>query len=112
MPSNTTVNRVLLLGNIIDEPVLVQKNNKQTLCFTLTTSEEIRKGETLLEHVEKHHIVAPGGMPENISVQKGAWVYIQGKIRTRVVFEDGVKLYKTEILATTIEVVKAVQLQL
>lgn len=106
MPSNSTVNRVFLLGGIIDEPIWEQKGNRRILGFTLATTEEIRKGEALLEHIEKHHVVIPSEIAENIIPKKGDWVYIQGKIRTRIVFEDNVKLYRTEIWATNMELLK------
>ena len=106
MPFNATVNRVFLLGKIIDEPVWTQKGNRRVLCFTLATTEEIRKGEILLEHIEMHHLVIPVEIAGDTLVQKGEWVYIQGKIQTRPVFEDGVKLYRTEIWSTNIELLK------
>lgn len=106
MPSNSTINRVFLMGNIIDEPVWVQKGNKRVLNFTLATTEEIRKGETLLEHIEKHNLAVPSEITGDIPVKKGEWVYIQGKIQTRVVFEDNIKLYRTEIWATNMEFLK------
>ncbi|HEY9003987.1 MAG TPA: single-stranded DNA-binding protein [Mucilaginibacter sp.] len=106
MPFNATVNRVFLLGKIADDPVWTQKGNKRLLCFTLSTTEEIRKGDTLLEHVENHRLIIPSDIVGDILVQKGKWAYIQGKIQTRVVFEDGVKLYRTEIWATNIELIK------
>lgn len=106
MPFNATVNRVFLMGKIIDEPLWAQKGNKRLLCFTLSTTEEIRKGETVLEHVEMHHIIIPAEVAGDIPFQKGKQVYIQGKIQTRPVFEDGVKLYRTEIWSTNIELLK------
>jgi single stranded DNA-binding protein len=106
MPFNATVNRVFLLGKITDDPVWAQKGNKRVLYFTLATTEEIRKGETLLKHVELHHLIIPSEIAGDVSIQKGKWVYIQGKIQTRPVFEDGIKLYRTEIWSSNIELLK------
>lgn len=106
MPFNATVNRVFLIGKIIDQPLWAQKGNKRLLCFTLSTTEEIRKGEVLLEHVERHRIVIPSEIAGEALVQPGKWIYIQGKIQTRPVFADGVKLYHTEIWSTNIELLK------
>jgi len=39
-------------------------------------------------------------------IQKGESAYIQGKMQTRIVFEYGVKMYRTEIVASSIEVLK------
>ena len=106
MPFNATVNRVFLLGKIADDPVWTQKGNKRLLIFTLSTTEEIRKGEVLLEHIERHNLVIPSEIAGDVDIQKGKWIYIQGKIQTRPVFEDGVKLYRTEIWATNVELLK------
>lgn len=106
MPFNATVNRVFLVGKIIDEPVWAQKGNKRLLYFALSTTEEIKKGDALLEHIERHNIVVPSEIVGDALVQPGKWIYIQGKIQTRPVFEDGVKLYRTEIWATNIELLK------
>jgi single-stranded DNA-binding protein len=103
MPFNATVNRVFLLGKIADDPAWVQKGNKRLLCFTLSTTEEIRKGEALIEHTEMHHVLVPGEMAADMPLQKGKWIYIQGKIQTRPVYEDGAKMYRTEIWSTNIE---------
>jgi len=106
MPFNTTVNRVFLLGKIADDPAWAQKGNKRLLCFSLSTTEEIRKGEALLEHIETHHVVIPAEIAGDMLLRKGKWVYIQGKIQTRPVYEDGVKMYRTEIWSTSIELLK------
>lgn len=103
MPFNATVNRVFLLGKIIDGPVSVKKGKRLVFCFTLTTTEEIRKGVAIVEHIEMHHLVIPVEIAGDTPFHKGDWVYIQGKIQTQPVFEDGVKLYRTEIWSTNIE---------
>jgi single stranded DNA-binding protein len=106
MPFNATVNRVFLMGKITDEPAWTQKGNKRVLCFTLSTTEEIRKGEALLEHIEMHHVVIPAEIAGDMLFRKGKWVYIQGKIQTRPVLENGVKMYRTEIWSTNVELLK------
>lgn len=106
MPFNATVNRVFLMGKVTDDPVWAQKGNKRLLSFTLSTTEEIRKGEALIEHVERHNLIIPSEIVGDIAIEKGEWVYIQAKMQTRPVFEDGIKLYRTEIWATNIELLK------
>lgn len=91
------------MGKISDRPVWETIGQKKTLCFTLTTEEEIRKGSNPLIHTEYHHIRVPAEIASGESLQKGTLVYIQGKIQTRVVFEDGVKLYRAEIWAHSIQ---------
>jgi hypothetical protein len=41
-----------------------------------------------------------------IDIRKGDILYVQGKIQTRVVFENNIKLYRCEILANNLEHVK------
>jgi single-stranded DNA-binding protein len=106
MPFSATVNRAFLLGRIADEPVWNQKGNKRVCCFNLATTEEIRKGDATLEHIEMHHVVIPSEIAGDGFFRVGEWVYIQGKIQTRPVFEDGIKMYRTEIWSTNIELLK------
>jgi single-stranded DNA-binding protein len=106
MPFNNTVNRVFLLGKIADDPAWVRKGNTRLLCFTLATTEEIKKGDALLEHMEMHHVVIPAEIAGDTLLPNGKWVYIQGKIQTRPVYEHGVKMYRTEIWSTSIELLK------
>ncbi|MBV8389740.1 MAG: single-stranded DNA-binding protein [Mucilaginibacter sp.] len=106
MPFNATVNRVFLLGQISDDPTWQQNAGKSMLYFTLDTTEEIKKGDSTLEHIEQHRIKIPADIAGNALIQKGKSVYIQGKVQTRGVFEDGVKMYRAEILVSSIEVLK------
>jgi single-stranded DNA-binding protein len=103
MSFNTTVNRVFLMGKISDRPVWENIGQKKTLCFTLITEEEIRKGSNPLIHTEYHHVRVPAEIASGESLQKGMLIYIQGKIQTRIVFEDGVKLYRAEIWAHSVQ---------
>ena len=107
MSYNTGINRVFLLGNVSDDPAWQIIGGQRMLCFQLSTTEEIKKGNGTYEHTEFHCIKVPPELIKNrLHIQKDAQVYIQGKIQTRVVFEDGVKLYKAEILATSVEDLK------
>ncbi|HVS94256.1 MAG TPA: single-stranded DNA-binding protein [Mucilaginibacter sp.] len=103
MPYNSGVNRVLLLGSIADDPYLQVIEGEQMLCFRLSTVENLKRGDIVQEHIEWHNIKMPLEMARNAAELKtGEQVFIQGKVQTRVVFEDGVKLYRCEILATSI----------
>lgn len=107
MSYNTGINRVFLLGNVSDDPTWQIIDGKRMLCFQLATTEEIKKGNGTYEHTEWHSIKMPPDLVKNrMHIQKDEQVYIQGKIQTRMVFEGGVKLYKAEILATSVEYLK------
>src|SRR6185312_10334751 len=104
MAFNTGVNRVFLLGNVGDEPAWQIIEGQRMLCFPLSTSEEIKKGAGTYKHIERHSIqVLPELIKNGIKIKQDDLIYLQGKIRTRIVYENGVKLYKTEILATSLE---------
>jgi single-stranded DNA-binding protein len=92
------------MGNVSDEPAWKTIDGQQVLCFLLATTEELRKGNKPYEHTELHRIKVPPEMMKNgTHFQKDDQLYIQGKIQTRVVYENEVKLYRTEVLVTSIE---------
>lgn len=107
MSFNTGINRVFLLGTVSENPAWHIVEGQRMLCFTLITTEEVKKGNGSYEHTERHTIkISPEVFKNKIHIEKDDTVYLQGKIQTRVVFENGVKLYKTEILANSIEHLK------
>ena len=107
MPFNTGINRVFLLGFVGEDPNWQIIEGQRMLCFTLSTSEVIKKGDGAHEHVELHSIkISPDVIKHNIQIRKNELVYLQGKIQTRIIYENGVKLYKAEILATSLEHLK------
>ncbi|MCJ8210467.1 single-stranded DNA-binding protein [Mucilaginibacter sp. RS28] len=107
MLSNSGINKVFLVGHIGKEPRLHSfQNEPQMLCFPLVTLEFIRKNGETTEHQEWHYIKLPAdATEEKQDLKKGQLVYVQGKIQTRkIVDEQQVKRYKTEILAQQIQV--------
>jgi single-stranded DNA-binding protein len=107
MSFNTGINRVFLLGTVNESPAWQIIEGQRMLCFTLITTEEVKKGTGSYEHTELHTIkISPELIRNRIHIEKDEMVYIQGKIQTRTVFENGVKLYKAEILATSVEHLK------
>lgn len=57
------------------------------------------------EEVEYHNVVVFGKTAENCAkyLTKGAGVYVEGRIQTRSWDKDGVKQYRTEIVAETVQ---------
>lgn len=107
MPNNAGVNRVFLLGSVEREPVWEFIKGERTLCFPLKTTEEIKKGDSILEHFEFHNMKLPPELVRNgEDIKRNDILYVQGKIQTRIIFENNVKLYRCEILVTAIEHVK------
>lgn len=104
-----SVNKAILLGNVGKEPDIRDVNGVKVAQFTLATSEKgfTRKdGTQVPDKTEWHNIVCWRGLAEIVEkyVQKGAKLYIEGKITTRS-WDDqqGQKRYITEVVADNIE---------
>lgn len=107
MPFSTGVNRVLLIGQIGPELHWQVVSGERVLCFQLSTKEKIKKDSAAHEHVEWHSIKVPRELiRDEKELQPGDHVYVQGKLQTRIVFENRVKMYKTEVLVTSFEKLK------
>lgn len=57
------------------------------------------------EEVEYHNIVVFGKQAENCAkyLTKGSGAYVEGRLQTRSWEKDGVKMYRTEIVAETVQ---------
>ncbi|MCS6965432.1 MAG: single-stranded DNA-binding protein [Candidatus Kapabacteria bacterium] len=86
-----SLNKVMLIGNVGRDPELRYTQDGVPLAtFRLAMTETWRDRDgSLREHTEWHTIVAWRELAERIHrvVQKGARVYIEGRLRTRE-FED------------------------
>lgn len=103
-----SVNKVILIGNLGKDPEFKYTPGGQAVAtFSLATTERFAdKGGQRQERTEWHNIVAWGKLAElsNQYLKKGRSVYIEGRITTRSWDDkDGVKKYKTEIVANTLQ---------
>ena len=97
------VNKVILVGNLGDDPESKATPSGTSLCnFRLATTENFtdRDGNPQ-ERTEWHRIVVWGKLAENCIryLHKGRLVYVEGSLRTRSWEQDGNKRYMTEINA-------------
>ena len=102
-----SLNRAQLIGNVTRDPELRQIPGGQTVAtfsvatnFTWTDSNGQRQ-----EKAEFHNVVAWRKLAEIVGqyMKKGTKVYVEGRIQTREwEGEDGVKRYRTEIVADNI----------
>ena len=105
-----SLNKVILIGNAGKDPDVRYFDDGRALAtFTLATNErgyKLANGTEVPERTEWHNIVATRDRALFVEkhVKKGAFLYIEGKIRSRD-FEgkDGIKRYFTEIYADRIE---------
>lgn len=100
---NALKNRVQLIGNLGNDPEIINLDNgKKIAKFSLATNETYKNSEgEKVTDTEWHYIVAWNKIAEIIEqyLQKGSEVMIEGKLTSRS-FEDkeGVKCYVTEVI--------------
>lgn len=100
------LNKVVLIGRIGKDPETRQAGTSSVCQFSVATSEKFKDQQgQQQERTEWHNIVAWGRLGEICQqyLRKGAEVYIEGKIQTRSWEKDGVKQYRTEIVASDMQ---------
>ena len=105
-----SVNKVILIGNVGKDPEVRHLDRNMAVAnIALATTERgytLQNGTQVPERTEWHNVVLWGGLAEVAEkyVRKGDKLYIEGKIRTTT-YEDqtGIRRYRTEILAETIQ---------
>jgi single-strand DNA-binding protein len=102
-----SVNKVILIGNLGQDPELRYLQSGQAVCeFSVATNEKWtdKEGEKQ-ERTEWHSITAWGKTAENCAqyISKGSAVYIEGKLQTdKWEDKEGVKRSKTRIVAQNV----------
>lgn len=101
------LNRAMVIGNATRDPELrTTPNGKSVASFAIATNRRYTdaSGETR-EEVQFHEIVAWGKLADIVNqvIQKGAKVYVDGRIQTRHwEGQDGNKRERTEIIAENV----------
>ena len=103
-----SVNKVIILGRLGQDPELKFTPNGQAVCnFSVATSENwTDKSGQKQERTEWHRIVVWAKLAElcNQYLAKGRQAFIEGKLTTRSWDDkDGNKKYTTEIVASTVQ---------
>ena len=97
------VNKVILVGHVGKDPeVRYLEGGVAVARFPLATSESYKnKSGEKVEQTEWHNVTVWRQLAEVVEkyVRKGQLLYIEGKIRTRAVGEEGNKKYLTDIVA-------------
>jgi single-strand DNA-binding protein len=93
-----TVNEVTLLGNVGQEPKIIETGGG-VLVANVSLATSFRKKDKT-EVTEWHRLVAFSRTAEIIRdyVVKGSKLYIKGQLQTRSYDKDGVRTYSTEIV--------------
>lgn len=109
----SSVNKAILVGHVGKDPEIktFQSGNK-VANITLATSERYtdRDGNKQ-EETEWHTVQAFGKLADVVEkyVRRGYCLYVEGKIRTRSYDADGRTVYKTEVVANTIQMLSSPQ---
>lgn len=102
------VNKAIVVGRLARDPELRYTANGQSTCkFTVATSENWKdKDGNKQDRVEWHSVVSWGKLAEICGqyLYKGCEVYVEGKLSTRSWEKEGIKHYRTEIVASTMEI--------
>ena len=96
------LNKVLLIGNLEQDPELRHTNNGTPVCtMRLTTTERFRNSsDEWVQRTERHSIVAWNRLAEICDqyLRKGSGVYFEGQLQTRSWKDrDGSTRYTTEV---------------
>lgn len=107
-----SVNKVILLGNLGQDPELKYTPGGAAVCnFSVATSESWQdKGGQKQERTDWHRVVVWGKLAElcHQYLKKGRQAFIEGKLQTRSWDgQDGQKRYMTEVNATTVQFIGA-----
>lgn len=102
------LNRVLLFGNLGADPDLRfgQSAEQAVLRLRIATTESYfdRRTNARKERTDWHNVVVFGKRAEALQkiLSKGSSVFIEGRLQTSSYEKDGVKHYKTDVIATNL----------
>ena len=101
------INRATIFGNLTRDPEMRQLPSGANVTNIGVATNRVYKNQQgeKVEEVEYHNVVLFGRLAE-LSQQyltKGSGVYIEGRLRTNSWEADGVKKYKTEIIAENMQ---------
>ena len=101
------LNKAIIIGNIGRDPELRKTTGGNPVTdFSVATTEKYKdKQGQRQEQTEWHNIVVWGKLAEIAAqyLKKGSSVYVEGKIQTQSWDDNGVKKYKTEIVASNFQ---------
>jgi single-strand DNA-binding protein len=101
MPS---LNKVQIIGHLGKDPELAYTSNGTARCnFSVAVSRRYQQAGAWKEETEWFNCTAWADLAVRLAenVRKGNAVYIEGRLQTRSWETDGVKHYRTEVVAQT-----------
>lgn len=102
------MNKVILVGNISND-IRTFELEKRTFCvFNLATSESIKTNSGWEKKTSFHSVKVYGQKAAFLSkyAEKGDTITIDGKLNYYQNNKDGVTFYNTEVVATSVDIVR------
>lgn len=102
------MNLAILNGNLGSDPELrTSQSGLAILKLRIATKDRVKQGDTWQDRTEWHNVVVFGARADGLSrvLQKGSPLAVRGSMRTTSYDKDGVKMYKTEVIADDIELI-------
>jgi single-strand DNA-binding protein len=101
------LNKAMIYGNLTRDPEMKSlPSGMQVTSFSIATNRTFndRDGKRQ-EQTEYHNIVVFGRQAETSAqyLKKGSGVFVEGRLQTRSWEKDGVKQYRTEIVADRVQ---------
>lgn len=101
------LNKAMIFGNLTRDPELKSLPSGMQVCsFSLATNRVYNDRDgNRQEQADYHNIVVFGKQAENSAkyLHKGSSTYVEGRLQTRSWEKDGVKHYRTEIVAERVQ---------
>ncbi len=98
-------NKAIVVGNLTRDPELKKLPSGDSVCnIAIATNRTWVKDGQKQQEVEYHNIVIFGKMADTVKLymKKGSELLVEGRLKTSSWETDGVKKYKTEIVAENV----------
>ncbi len=101
------INKAMVYGNLTRDPemkALPSGQNVTSMSIATNRTYKDKDGKSQ-DETEYHNVVVWGKTAENCAkyLTKGSGVYVEGRLQTRSWEKDGVKQYRTEIVAESVQ---------
>jgi single-strand DNA-binding protein len=101
------INKVMLFGNLTRDPEMrAMPSGGNVTSFSVATNRVYKKADgSKAEQTDYHNVVVFGRQAETSAqyLKKGSSVYIEGRLQTRSWDKEGVKQYRTEVIADRVQ---------
>lgn len=99
------VNKVILLGNLTADPESKAAGERPLTTFVVATNRVWKNAQAEPQSLaEYHNIACWGGLADHVLaiLKKSKLVYVEGYLKTRSWEDNGIKHFRTEIVADNV----------